>query len=86
MAVLAATGRAREPCLILDSGLRRNDECLGAMNRAPTQKTYPYVGRGGLDSRWRRPLHNPQMKCERGNAPLLANLGGPVFGFPLARE
>ena len=43
-------------------------------------------GERGLDPRWRRPLHTPQMKCERGNAPLLANLGGPVFGFPLAWE
>ncbi len=27
--------------MILDSGFRRNDECLDAINRAPASKTYP---------------------------------------------
>ena len=29
------------PRIALDSGFRRNDECLDAVNRAPTSKTYP---------------------------------------------
>ena len=33
-----------------------------------------------------RPLHNPQMECERDDVPLLADLGGPVLGFPRKRE
>ena len=28
--------------MALDSGFRRNDKRLGAIHRAPTQKTYPY--------------------------------------------
>ena len=38
----------RGPRIALDCGLRRNDERLGAINRAPTRKIYPYQeGAGG---------------------------------------
>ena len=76
---MTGTGR---PQLALDSGFRGNDGGLGAMNHAAT-KNLPLSAYGPP---LRRPLHNPRMECERDNAPLLANLGGPVFGFPLSRE